>query len=122
MEAWEELAPEYPPGAPAGITALGHLPNPDNAWRAFTRQTKITRKAYAELIAPGMVWSAVNEFLRTSERAEDMEACAVGIEITPNWVIFSVADFNDGEIIEQHEGPDICTAALATIKALGGGE
>ena len=112
MEAWEELAPEYPPGAPTEITSLGHLPNPVNAWRAFTRQTKITRKAYAELIAPGLVRKAATDAWG--------EHVKVLFEFGRDWVCIRItgAPYHHAPI--EHEKRDICTAALATIKALRG--
>jgi len=116
MEAWEELCPEFPPGAPTETTPLGHLPNPENAWRAFTEQTKITRKDYAELIAPGLVREAAEEKTRSPLNIQWEEETDTG------WVQIVVwaREPERTSKLATGEGVGICTAARATIRALKG--
>jgi len=96
---------------------LGHLPNPEDAWRAFTRYTKITRKRYAELIAV--------ELVREVAEAYDGREHAVSFGYSPGdgWRV----TVEHGDAIAPHplvqvDGPTLCDAAWACIQALGGGE
>ncbi len=129
MEAWEKLCPEdlFPPGAPTGITPLGHLPNPENAWRAFTQYTKITRKRYAEFIAMDLVREVVLRIRR-------FRNCTLAYHnfIALNSVhhcikITDVDSYGEVFTVEMWEGPTLCDAAWEciqelNIEALGGGE
>jgi len=135
MEAWEHIAPELPPGwsvensgdmdyqqnwatraADGTVTERGFCGREyaaEDCWEQFGA----TRKAYAELIAPGLV----------------RETAKAKFVIEKGWWI-DYTYFSDGGRHEfrvasnlrpfdyRGSGPDICTAALATIQALGGGE
>ena len=127
MEAWEELSPELPPGwrikfnggnlailsgdgtmFPRCGAARGA--EKEAAWRHFG----ITRKAYAELIAPGLVRKAATRHI------EEQTVVLMAMDVFGRFE-FEVTDGGFCSFA-QGKGPDICTAALATIRALGGGE
>ena len=83
------------------------------AWDAFG----ITRKRYAELIAPGLVRKAAEE--------KWGQGYAVVYTARPGRHVFHAVDMSGSLELgaaSMGNGPDICTAALATIQALGGGE
>jgi len=130
MEAWEHIAPELPPGwmliesdacsgayfiwDADGRQAGGffHAPRSyaaDIAWRCFG----ITRRAYAELIAPQRVREAAERF---------GELWRFSFSVEHDIVSFSVAWRTANLDPIEASGPDICTAACAAIQALGGGE
>ena len=112
MEAWEHIAPEWPPGTPDGTIGLA-----DEAWFEYERATAISKKRYAELIAVERVREAVER--RTGKRSFSYSFCEEMGHGFSCWI----ASGNEGRSYRvRGNGPDICTAALATIKALGGGE
>ena len=102
MEAWEELAPELPPG-----------PCADHGWPGFERVTGITRKRYAELIAPGLVRKAAIEKHGESE---------LGVSHTHGDGIHAFEVLRWGSVLARGIDYDLCDAAWACIQALGGGE
>jgi len=105
-QAWEHIAPKLPPG-----------PCADHGWPGFERVTGITRRAYAELIAPQRV--------REAAEAYDGEPHAIAFGFSPGdgWrVTVEHAGHVATHPLVQEDGPDICTAAWAAIQALGGGE
>ena len=118
MEAWEHIAPELPPGAKRRDGYIwccqGEFRRPGDAWDWFTTQTGITRKAYAELIAPGLVRKAATRHI------EEQTVVLMAMDVFGRFE-FEVTDGGFCSFA-QGKGSDICTAALATIRALGGGE
>ena len=129
MEAWEELAPELPPGwtvensgdmdyqqnwatraADGTVTERGFCGREyavEDCWEQFG----IARKRYAELIAVE----------RVREVAQVHYGCPVSVSVTHGTVFrfFLITKGLDGCRVE---GPTLCDAAWACIQALGGGE
>jgi len=91
-EAWEHIAGELPQGAWKALSILG-----------------ITKRAYAELIAPQ----------RVREAAEAKGWTLIAVHMEAPGLAFVV---DNGRKTVAHAGPDICSAAWAAIQALGGGE
>ncbi len=99
MEAWDHIAPEWPP----------------HAWRWFEQATGTSKKRYAELIAVERVreaafakWGLALEYVSLTFRRRRVFIC-VGFQ-----------DRVEQEL--EFVGPTICDAAWACIQALGGGE
>ena len=134
MEAWEHIAPELPPGwtvensgdmdymqnwstraAEGTVTERGFCGREyavEDCWEQFG----ITRRRYAELIAPQRVREAADRVPRFA-----------GIDTQHRLGVAYVFDVlvAGGLGLRVHargSGPDICTAAWAAIQALGGGE
>ncbi len=121
MEAWECIAGELPPGAARGrgrycdyfghenLTAL-------EAWACFTGKTGITKRAYAELIAPQRVREAAEAKVGEGHNVE-VHFCSLG-----RVIVDVVSPIDARRLFGHGQGPDICTAAWEAIQALGGGE
>jgi len=118
-QAWEHIAPEWPPGTVDCRFWVGTelYSDPDEAWSAYEELTETPRKRYAELIAPQRV--------REAAEAYDGEPHAIAFGFSPGdgWrVTVEHAGHVATHPLVQEDGPDICTAAWAAIQALGGGE
>ena len=118
MEAWEHIAPELPPGgekAAGGWFIWGKWRgrSPDFCWSHFDAATGITRKAYAELIAPGLVREAAIEKHGRRDLA---------VQHTHGDGIQAFEVLRWGKVLARGIGYDLCDAAWACIQALGGGE
>ena len=129
MSEWEHIAPEDPPGflfdegergypytvvAPVGDqSAWVEHDSPEQA-RAWAWACLGGRKRYAELIAPGLVREAATRHI------EEQTVVLMAMDVFGRFE-FEVTDGGFCSFA-QGKGPDICTAALATIQALGGGE
>lgn len=107
--AWERLCPELPPGSymHAGEPWWGGLKvrGPLHAWELFTSGTRITRRAYAELIAPGLVREAAEGFIVRTEWS--MHFVMVGIYTHTGEAIFECTDAHT-----------LCEAAWTAIEAM----
>ena len=134
MEAWEELAPELPPGWGILTDGIGWhdiyqhqgafvTKSPPGrsrrmAWEAFG----ITRKRYAKLIAVERVRVVVRATGKynncTLEHHDFIAAGSVLHKIR----ITDVDSYEEVFTVDSWGGPTICDAAWACIKALGGGE
>lgn len=119
MEPWESLCPELPPGA-GPLDRYGRTTwrrsavSPTQAWLNFTEDTGMTRKAYAELIAPRLV----REALKKSWHEDGEPGPFVSVHFWPDHVEIEASARDEHE---TWNGPDICTAAIACINALKGG-
>ena len=117
-EAWEHIAPELPPGAYRNGDAFcwgqWKSATPAGLWKHFRWHSGITRKEWAELNAPRIV--------REAAEAAGKTVVFVMPRTQGGECGFHVYGPNTWDGAETYGGPDICTAALATIKALGGGE
>jgi len=112
MEAWEHIAPEWPP------VIKGNKPHgPQEAWSWFEEDSGITRKRYAELIAV--------------ERVEQAARAKYGdpARLSVNWLssevvihVYSPKTEGPSNLRDRATGPTLCDAAWACIQALGGGE
>jgi hypothetical protein len=133
--AWEQLCPELPPkcriipvevdDAPGrlGVMLFGSSlfvntreEAASRAWALFTRYTGITKKQWAELIAPRLVRDA----------ARCLPA-VVGVDISHRngAVVVKVIEGGMGDLVHtavRGEGPTLCDAALAVIRTLGEAE
>ena len=140
MEAWEHIAPELPPGwsvensgdmdyqqnwatraADGTVTERGFCGREyavEDCWEQFG----ITRKRYAELIAPGLVREAAEKAL-----GDDLRCVEMSDEVKQGrgscFIVY--AQREDEGWPREHfrgHGPTICDADWACIQALGGGE
>ncbi len=136
-QAWEHIAPQLPPGCrivPVGVDdapgrfgaiLLGSNLFEDtreqaakSAWRTWERATGITRKRYAELIAPGLVREVAREkHPKCTVRLLDNAECWPQFDV----LIFD-RDLESWITVSCGSGPTICDAAWSCIQALGGGE
>ena len=140
MEAWEHIAPELPPGwtvensgdmdyqqnwatraADGTVTERGFCGREyavEDCWEQFG----ITRKRYAELIAVERVREVVRATGKynncTLEHHDFIAAGSVLHKIR----ITDVDSYEEVFTVDSWDGPTICDAAWACIKALGGGE
>ena len=134
MSEWEHIAPEDPPGflfdegergypytvvAPVGDqSAWVEHDSPEQA-RAWAWACLGGRKRYAELIAVERVRVAAEAKYGRSA----LDGVIVIAKIHPESCVFEIVWRDALSVYEsEYSGPDICTAALATIQALGGGE
>ena len=128
-EAWEVIAGELPPGwtwshsVPVNestgrrVSGMGSAEaNAVRCWSRWSHRSGITRRAYAESIAPRLVREAAVRrfgdrpfFVAYSYWAEDGSHA---IRVTP--------EYRPGSRDYHGAGPDICTAAVEVIRALEG--
>lgn len=140
-EAWERIAPELPPGWGVEFDAeFGHMPTAPGAnvvthvgpdRQAETRDEAaewcwwffgITRKRYAELIAPERVREVA-----LGKLGEDLSGVEMSNETHTGagaWFIVYERVGGKGWASEhcRGHGHTLCDAAWAAIQALGGGE
>ncbi len=109
-ESWEHIAPELPPGA-RGSGKWGA----DAAWKWFTKDTGITRKRYAKLIAVERVREVAAKWW-----GDELDIC---VAISTQAVAIAVGRPEPGRPSPiEVTGPTLCDAAWEVIQALGGGE
>ena len=108
-EAWEVIAGEWPP------LVRGNKPHsPLEAWGWWEEAAGITRRAYAESIAPRLVRGAARKKFGVC----DVTFFCFGPD---GRFDISISQFGPGYERVRVRGGDICTAALAAIRALEGG-
>ena len=117
-EAWEVIAGEIAPGSTVDMERFRwhehYCHDESSTWTAFTEATGITRRDHAESIAPRLVREAAQKKhgLRVLVAVEFYDCERVCFSVTPD-------DFSKQS---EYSAPDICTAALAAIRALEEGE
>lgn len=113
-EAWEELAPTWPPGSIEGNEChwfnCESYVSPEDAWDDYENMTDTSRKQYTEDIAIRLV----REAARLKFGVCDVQLNCCG----PNGAFVLMVEAFGPEPRARTKGPTLCDAALACIRAL----